>query len=164
MTLGATEAEAVGPAVQLGIGVDHTAWLFLILALSSAGGAWLDSAGGAWLDVSAMHTKWAHARLLIYLASIVLGDIVVALAESLILAAAGLLLIGAPMSPLLGLRSHAFDVDCPEDRSTGLTMSFAAQGAGFAMGAALLVVIARHGALLTAVSALAVSGIAVLVS
>lgn len=156
MAFGATEAGAVGLAVRLGIPVGATAWFFLILALGSAGGAWLDIAWQEKLSVV--------VRLLLCAAVMVLGCLLLAAASSLPVAVAGLILIGTPIAPLLGMRSHVFDGDAEKDRSTGLTMAFAAQSIGFAVGTALLALIAQRGSLLVAASALVIATMAIAVS
>ncbi|WGW12675.1 hypothetical protein LWF01_02575 [Saxibacter everestensis] len=151
LALGAVEAGAVGLAVGLGLSVG-SAWLFFFILAGSG-------AIGAWLDISAMQQRWPGKRLLILLTSLIIGCVLLSFGPTWLTAMIGLVLIGLPTAAVLGLRSHVFDDDAPASRSGGLTLAFAAQSIGFAVGATLLAITGQSWALLIATGVLIASGL-----
>jgi len=151
MLLGAVEAGAVGLSLRLGLEVQD-AWLaFLALGASSAVGAWLDI---IWLQ------RWHPSRRLPLLIAVFLaGAVLLTFEPQWLTALAGLLLVGLPTAALLGLRSHVFDSGAAAHRKTGLTLAFAGQSIGFAVGAAGLALSGRSGALVVAGSVVAAGGL-----
>lgn len=149
LSLGAVEAGAVGLAVRLGIAIESAWLLFLVMAVSSA--------VGAWFEIAVLQSRSTATRLVVWLATFVAGCLLVAAGPQWATAIPGLVLVGLPIAALLGLRSNAFDADDDHQRSTGLTVAFAGQSIGFAVGAGLLAIVGQPGALLASVGVLVIS-------
>lgn len=151
MTLGAAEAGAVGLVTDWGLPVTSVWQVFLVLAAASA--------VGAFLDITVLQRIRVRPRLATFLMSMATGCFFVATDSSTVIVGVGLILIGLPTAPLLGLRSNVFDRDDHNERTTGLTVALAAQSVGFATGASLLAVTGRSGALLVSACLLITSGL-----